>query len=494
MARVALTCRWLFVFAAMISPACGQSDAFGPSNYRGGNDAAPSQDRAVRTVSPRMQVPDEGVAEQSLTRIRDIFASEYALATTPRRKSDLARRLAAEGATTEDPVDRWTLLSEALRLATDVGDAGVALPTIDRLSLGFSLDQHLWQLNTLSRLAGKSTPASARQVGEAALRVARDADAAGDDAIAAKAINLASTLARKSKSAELLADAARLQQRTRDLHRISKEVAPLLERVASAPADPIANLEAGLALCLKAERWDEGLPLLAKGSDAALARLAAAERANPTAPADLIRLADGWWDWADAQKPPWKLPAQTRAAATYGRVVNDLRGLDKARVEKRIANVAAAGGGTGQTMFLADLQEAEVKGVVNNFFSKNGTLGRPFEVGGRHYPKAVMALPDSKASSTVAYRLPAGVVRTRGRVGIFSPEHAKPNDQPATPLAFQVVADGEVVWSSPPLTKRDDTAAFDIAIRNAAKLELRTTCTGHNNNGWGAWLDPVIVK
>ena len=61
-------------------------------------------------------------------------------------------------------------------------------------------------------------------------------------------------------------------------------------------------------------------------------------------------------------------------------------------------------------------------------------------------------------------------------------------------MTFQLVADGEIVWTSPPLKKRDDTAAFDVAIRNASKLELNTTCTGLNNNNWGAWLDPAIVK
>jgi hypothetical protein len=225
-----------------------------------------------------------------------------------------------------------------------------------------------------------------------------------------------------------------------------------------------------------------------------LVRVATAEIATPTALPEITRLADAWWDWAESQKPPWKLAAQARAVFLYARVVDDLQGLDKARVEKRIATVAAAGGGTGQTMFLADLEEAEVKGVINNFFSKNGTLGAAFTVSGKPYPKAVMALPDSNATSTVAYRLPAGVVRARGRVGIFTPKYAKPTDQPAAPIAFQLVADGEIVWSSPPLNKRDDTATFDVAIRNAAKLELLTTCTGHNNNAWAAWLDPVIVK
>jgi hypothetical protein len=105
-----------------------------------------------------------------------------------------------------------------------------------------------------------------------------------------------------------------------------------------------------------------------------------------------------------------------------------------------------------------------------------------------------MALPKANSPSVVVYRLPGGAIRLRGHVGIFTPDYAKPDDQPASPVTFVIVADGTVVWSSTPLKKRDDTARFDVAIRNASKLELRTAATGHNANAWAAWLDPVIVK
>lgn len=453
-----------------------------------------SQADAAEKTPPRLPIPDAAASRKSLERVRDIFSGEYAAATTPQKRSELAKRLAAQIATTDDPVDRWTLLSEALRLATDGGDTSTALPIIDRIPNEFDVERNASRLEALSRLAGKSTPATAGDVGEAALKLARDAEEAGDDDLSAKAITLGMTLARKAKNADVLADATRLQQLAKDRQRLSRELDPVRKKLADDPANPELNLDAGRILCLKADRWDEGLPLLARSSDAALARLARNEVRMPTSANAVIMLADGWWDWAEGQKPPWKLPAQSHAAELYGRVVNDLQGLERARVEKRISQVAATGGGTGETAFLADIPEAEVKGVTNNFFSKNGTLGTSFTVSGKQFPKAIMALPDANSTSTVIYRLPAGVVRARGRVGIFTPPYAKPADQPAAPLAFQLVADGEVAWSSPPLRKRDDTASFDVAIRNASKLELRTICTGHNNNGWGAWLDPEIVK
>ena len=456
--------------------------------------AAPAHPSVAQPADQRIPVPSADARRTSAARVKEIYADDYAAAGPPAKKAEFAKRLVEQARSTADHADRWTLLTEALRLATEAGDVATALPLIDRFPTEFAVERHASRLEALTRLATKSSGPTADEVASACLEVARDADKGGEEELVAKAVTLASGIARKTKNAGLLADATRLQQKAKERQKVAKELEPLLEKVRASPADPEANLEAGRVLCLKADRWRDGLAMLAKGSDPALARIAATEAADPKAPTDLIRLADAWWDWADSQKPPWKLPAQTHAVSIYGRVVNDLQGLDKARVEKRIATVAAAGGGTGQMMFLADLQEAEVKGVVNNFFSKNGTLGKPFTVGGKPFPKAVMALPDSRATATVAYRLPAGVVRARGRVGIFTPDHAKPADQPSAPMTFQLVADGEVVWTSPPLGKRDDTAAFDVAIRNASKLELNTTCTGLNNNNWGAWLDPAIVK
>jgi hypothetical protein len=456
--------------------------------------AAPEAFATDASPQSRVPLPTPEARRQSLDRVREIFADEYAAAVAPAKKAECARRLMDQADSTVDPADRWTLLSEALRMATEGGDVAAALPLIERIPREFDVERNASRLEALGRLASKANQANGETLGEAVLAVARDADKAGDDEVAAKAVTLAMTVARKTKAAGVLADATKLQQASKDRQKLTRELEPLMRKIEQNPADTEANFEAGRILCLKADRWEEGLELLSMGSDAVLVRLARSELKNSAEPEDLMRLADGWWDWAETQRNPWKLPAQSRAVAIYGRVINDLQGLDKARVEKRIAAAVAAGGGTGDTMFLADLPEPDVKGVFNNFFSTNGTLGGPFEVAGKTFPKAITALPESYSASTVAYRLPVGAVRMRGRVGIFTPQHAKPKDQPAAPLTFQIVADGEVVWTSPPLQRRDDMAAFDVAIRNASRVELRTKCTGHNNNGWGAWLDPTIIK
>jgi hypothetical protein len=495
-----VTC-WLLLasIGGIVAPRQSEADdrpVMNQAEAKPAEPAAPPNPPVAQAADPRIPVPSAEARRTSTARVKEIYAEDYAAAGPPAKKAEFAKRLVEQAAATADHADRWALLTEALRLATDAGDTTTALPLIDRIPTEFAIERNGSRLEALTRLATKAAGPAVEEVASASLDVARDADKAGDEDVAAKAVTLASGIARKTKNAGLLADATRLQQKTKERQRVAKELEPLLEKVQASPADPDVNLEAGRALCLKADRWTEGLPLLAKGSDAGLARVATLEAADPKTPADLIRLADGWWDWGDGQKPPWKLPAQTHAAVLYGRVVNELQGLDKARVEKRIASVAAAGGGTGQMMFLADLQETEVRDVLDEHaFARDGKLyGKPFAVKGKQYAKAIMSLPRANSTAVVVYKLPAGAVRLRGHVGIFTPVYAKRDDQPASPLTFEIVADGKVVWTSPGLKKRDDTALFDVAIRNASKLELRTAAAGHNTNAWAAWLDPLIVK
>lgn len=187
----ALLC--LVALGAMGVLARGQSGNPGAVSKEGGQDTARSRAVAVGPLAPRLPISSDEAAEQSLSRLREVFSDEFALSTTPRKEGNLANRLAAQVAMTEDPIDRWMLLSEALLLATDAGDAGIALPITERIPFYVDLERNGRRLKRLLRIAGKSTPAATREVGEAALELARDADEAGDHAVATKAITLASS-------------------------------------------------------------------------------------------------------------------------------------------------------------------------------------------------------------------------------------------------------------------------------------------------------------
>jgi len=441
----------------------------------------------------RAPVPAPQVAQSSLDRVREIFANEYAAATTAPKKADLAKRLVGQLPATTDLTDRWTLLSESLRLSTEGGDVETALPLIERIPAEFAVERNASRLEALSRLAQKASGAEASDIAKAVLSLANELDSLNDGELFSKATTLASSLARKSKNQALMTETSRLQQQSREQQKLAKEISQLVTKVRDNPADGEAHFAAGSVLCLKAGRWAEGLPLLTKGSDSAVAALAKLELAKPQTPSDIVNLADGWWDWAASQKTAFKDGAIRHAADLYQTALPELSGLDKVKVEKRLQEATLGTEGSEQTAYLADIKESRVTGAKYGF-SKDGTyMGKPFTCVNEKWPKAITAIADGSSPAVVEYQLPSSVSRIQGRIGVFSPSDAKPDQQPGGALVFEVVADGRVVWRSPPMTKRDTAQSFRADLRGATNIELRTQ-TKSGYCAWGAWLDPHVVR
>ena len=453
-------------------------------------EAAPSLQQRGKVA-----VPSADARRQSMDRVKEVFREEFAKATTLPKKRELARALFEQAAGSEVVADRWVMLAEAMRLATEATDADTALDAMDAIGSQFSLPDPAWRLDALTRLAPRATAETDQKIAAACLETAKQAFAAEQDQIALKAVGVALGIARKNRDEDLLARVTRFQQSIRDRQRLEKELEPLLREVAEWPTNAAANTAAGAALCLKASRWEEGLPMLARGDDRSLADIAANELAESHGAKERVALGDQWWDWAETRKSPLQALAQSRAVYHYSFAVNELQGLDRVRLEKRIDAVQRQSGGTGETMFLADLPEKEVTGQDSFTKGNNTARGGKFTVGGKSFEKAVTATPKgSGATSAVKYTLPTGSRRCRGKVALYRPDHAKPGDEPRDPVLFEVVVDGEAIWRSPPLKKLDDTASFDVDLGAGRTLELRMHYPGSNWCAWGTWLDPVIVK
>jgi hypothetical protein len=119
-----------------------------------------------------------------------------------------------------------------------------------------------------------------------------------------------------------------------------KQVAVAISKLLGEPTNAEANLTAGKWFCLVARRWSEGLPMLNMGSDAELAKIAKMEIAGPRSGAEELQLADAWYDNAGKQRTKEdKLGMQARALYWYQKTVNQLDGLGKDRVVKRLLEI-----------------------------------------------------------------------------------------------------------------------------------------------------------
>jgi hypothetical protein len=118
------------------------------------------------------------------------------------------------------------------------------------------------------------------------------------------------------------------------------EIQPLAERLRTQPDDAEANYRVGRYTAAIKGDWKKALPMLAKGGDASWKTLAQQELAFPSDTRDQLALANGWWDVGQSAEDAEKNNLLAHAGTWYRKVQPDVSaGLDKARVEKRLAEL-----------------------------------------------------------------------------------------------------------------------------------------------------------
>ena len=309
-------------------------------------DDAESQllDETKPTV-PKLRPPTPEAQQASEQEVRTVFADDFSAANSASKKVALSKQLLEQSEKTAAVADQWALLKESLRLATESGNLTAAEQALDRLGAVFQIDSDSIWLEVLTKLAAKPTPDSLEEIARACIafadHTATFANGSGANAGVLKSLALAAALARRSKNTALLAEVVQLQASLREREKESKETAALLAKLADSPNDPDVCLEAGKYFCFKLGDWGRGLPMLAKGSDTALSRLAVAEKATQPKPAAAVALADAWYQWAATDRGAHKAAAEQHACAIYEKHLGSVEGLERTRIEKRIAAVSA---------------------------------------------------------------------------------------------------------------------------------------------------------
>jgi WD40 repeat protein/regulation of enolase protein 1 (concanavalin A-like superfamily) len=135
--------------------------------------------------------------------------------------------------------------------------------------------------------------------------------------------------AKRVMAIPVLSQAKRVQQEYAKLQ-------PERKTLAVSPNDPRANLALGKYHCVWRGDWGEGLPMLARGSDAVLKALAEKDLANPDDPAAEIALAKDWLKYATnpSNSKSQRLACEKRGYYWYQTAASRLKG-DKLREVQR---------------------------------------------------------------------------------------------------------------------------------------------------------------
>jgi hypothetical protein len=289
----------------------------------------------------RAPVPDEAGQAKALKLIQDLYKADYAK-KKPQDLLELSAKLLQEaGETKDDPTARFVLLREARDLAAQAGSAPACLEAIDELAKEYDIDALAMKAEWLAATSRAATATGSLPVADACLGLLDEALAADNYELALRLLGTAADAARKARSVQL---SSKIEARRKEVQTFQKEFDEVKEaraKLRRTPDDPDANLAVGKYLCLIKGDWKKGVPLLAKGSDAALKEVAEKE-ADPPAEAEAqVRLGDGWWDLAGKAMGRAKAPMLARAVYWYEQAVPQLKGLAKARVEKRLQEAVA---------------------------------------------------------------------------------------------------------------------------------------------------------
>jgi hypothetical protein len=294
----------------------------------------------VAGADDRVPVPPPEAVEQASKLVRMLFKNEFAR-TTPKARVALAEKLFKQAEETpDDPAARLVLLRDAADLAAAGGDVDLALRASDALRARFSGLKPEQTEGLIRALIPRAATAEAGAVlTDHAMKLVDEAVASDDLDAAERLVKQADLAARKSKSRrafdEVSARAREIDEFKKDAPKVKEALAALKQN----PADAGASTTAGKYHAFQKGDWTKGLPLLAACDDAKLREVAKKEIADPDDPAEMLAVADAWFELGGAATGAAKRAMLARALTFYGKAAPDLTGLSRTRAEKRIEEI-----------------------------------------------------------------------------------------------------------------------------------------------------------
>jgi hypothetical protein len=288
-------------------------------------------------------VPDSASLRDAEKIVRDAFKGEYAR-KSPADLQSFAKKLQTEAAKPQKEAGlQYVLLTETRDVAAQAGEIPIAIGAIDDLDRSFAIDVGAMKTEMLAAaMRYAKTPEAARLVAEAYGPIIEQAVERDDYDPALTLCPKAETAAKAAQSSSLL---ARVQSRTKEITALRDEYRNLkaaFKTIQETPADPAANLAVGLYRCFAKSDWLHGAPLLAKGSDAAIAALGQKEMTPPAETQAQVALADAWREAAEKRLGGLKNRLLSRALHWYEKALPEIPGLLRVKVEGYIETITKA--------------------------------------------------------------------------------------------------------------------------------------------------------
>jgi formylglycine-generating enzyme required for sulfatase activity len=290
----------------------------------------------------RLPVPAVEAQQQAARLVREVYKDDYAQAKLAEAKSSLAEKLLNESQQSrDDAAAHYVMLREARDLAVDAANPQLAQRATAMLGARYAIEPLKELAAALEQMAAKPHPADVqRAIAEASLEKVDEAQLGNGFDVAKRLADVGVMAARKAKDVGLskraieVAKGVTLANQQWNAWQKAKAI------LAKTPEDPAANLAIGRYLLQVQGDWQQALVHLAKGPDGPLQELAAKSLKPPPDAAGLAELGDAWFSAIEKGKTKDKADLRAGAAYWYSQALPGLTGLLKAKVDKRMADLA----------------------------------------------------------------------------------------------------------------------------------------------------------
>ena len=292
----------------------------------------------------RVAVPRQLDVAESSEKIRGLFADELRDAKNPADKKQLIRQMLAAAAEMEsDAAGKYALHSEAIDLATEIGDVVSFLQAVDNQIGSFETDAYSFNAKALHQFLKGNTPsrlpiADRRRLLQRLVRTIAAATEGNRYDQAEALAEMATRVVSEFRGTELHDSVAGLTRSLADAGAMFDRVRPAMDTYRKDPKDAHAASTVGRYLCFVKGDWKRGLPMLVVGGPDSLREIASLDIAGAGDVDGQVRLGDRWWDMSrSATSPTYRDGAMDRALTWYRMALPSMQpSLDRMQVQARI--------------------------------------------------------------------------------------------------------------------------------------------------------------
>ncbi len=288
-----------------------------------------------RNNSDLLPVPDEAKVKEISTILRDIYKTDYQKKTPADRKA-LALKLIEDGNEAKKNDEKYVYYLEAKDLFQEALAGRETCETIQRIADLFRVNALELNTQAFEKLTPAIPVSGTKELLEIGVALFDEEFSQDNYENAEKYAQLLLPLAKRSGVAASIKEMQNRFDQATKASTSFQQLKPFLETLKTKPDDPEANLETGKYRCFRQRRWDEGLPLLAKGSDATLKAAAMLDLKFSKDGTPDLTVADGWWDLAQKAEEAERSALESRARHWYYRLAEKLTGIQKRKAELKL--------------------------------------------------------------------------------------------------------------------------------------------------------------